>query len=62
MTAQPVRIEFEIDLGVERTRKIALDNNAAEPFSAPSLDLRAQSFAPIEFDRAAVNIFQRGST
>src|SRR5215471_69239 len=58
MTVQSVRIEFEFNFGIESTREIAFDNDAAEPLSAPGFDFRAKLFAPIEFDGTAVDVFQ----
>ena len=58
MAVQSIRIEFEFNFCIESPRKIALDNHAAEPFSASGLDFRAKLFAPIEFNRIAVNVFQ----
>ena len=44
---QPVRIELQLHVSVERARQVALDNHAAEPFPAPNLHLRTELFPPI---------------
>src|SRR4029077_2165736 len=47
MTAQAIRLECQLDLGIERAREIALDHHAAEPLLAPDLYGGPASLAPL---------------
>src|SRR5262245_56301709 len=56
VTAQSAWVEFQVHFSIERTREVTFDDHAAEPFSAPDLDLRSELLLPIKLNRVVVPV------